>query len=295
MVFHLNFLLARSAGRNSNWFPCSSKTRLRGLAESTSPSTASTASTVSTVSTLSSALFGRGISTRKMVSFLGIAERESAHDQGGQARITTVPSSGELTLDFVLGSDDHKGEFRIPNHNALQPDSIHTARPHDFNLSPVVICACEKASVVVCIDDIVPVAGWLQAQHFLHVAYPQPVQAFVNSIFTLVLLELVHAEDSLLLRGERSRLLFAEEVFLLSQADMAAEGAIVGTGGWGGGAKQKRLLPNFCGEELRGSCRRVGACEEDVRGVCGCRGVRLTCWCGCHGFCGVMHPGRRAS
>jgi hypothetical protein len=79
MLFHLNFLLARSAGRNSNWFPCSSKTRLRDLAESASPSTAST------LSTLSSALFGRGISTRKMVSFLGIAGHESAHDQGREA------------------------------------------------------------------------------------------------------------------------------------------------------------------------------------------------------------------
>jgi hypothetical protein len=81
MFFHLNFLLARSAGRNSNWFPCSSKTRLRGLAESASPSTASIAPNASTLSTLSSALFGRGISTRKMVSFLGIAGHESAHDQ----------------------------------------------------------------------------------------------------------------------------------------------------------------------------------------------------------------------
>jgi hypothetical protein len=63
------------------------------------------------------------------------------------------------------------------------------------------------------------------------------VQAFVNSVFTLVLLEFVHAEDSLLLRGEGSRLLFAEEVFLLSQADMAAEGAIIGVGWWGGAAK----------------------------------------------------------
>jgi hypothetical protein len=211
MVFHLNFLLARSAGRNSNWFPCSSKTKLGGLGESASPSITSIAST------LSSALFGKGISTRKMVSFLGIAGHESAHDQGrGQARITRVPPPWKLTLDFVLGSNDHKGEFGIPNHNALQPDSVHTARPHDFNLSPVVICACEKASVVVCINDVVPVAGWLQAQHFLHVAYPQPMQAFVDSIFALVLLELVHAERSLLLRGEGSRLLFAEEVFLLS-------------------------------------------------------------------------------
>ena len=211
--------------------------------------------------------------------------------EGGQARITRVPSLRKLTLDFVLGSNDHKGEFRIPNHNALQPDSVHAARPHDFNLSPVVICACKQASVVVGINDVVSIASWLQAQHFLHVAYPQPVQAFVNSIFTLVLLELVHAEDSLLLRGKRSRLLFAEEVFLLSQADMAAAGAIVG---WGGGAKQKRLLPNLCGEELRGSCRRVGACEEDVRGVCGCRGVRLACWCGCHGFCEVTNSDGRA-
>jgi hypothetical protein len=211
MVFHLNFLLVRSAGRNSNWFPCSSKTRLGGLGESASPSIASIASI------LSSALLGKGISTRKMVSFLGIAGHESAHDKGrGQARITRVPSPWKLTLDFVLGSNDHKGEFGIPNHNALQPDSVHTARPHDFNLSPVVICACEKASVVVCVNDVVPVAGWLQAQHFLHVAYPQPVQAFVDSISALVLLELVHAEGSLLLRGEGSRLLFAEEVFLLS-------------------------------------------------------------------------------
>ena len=77
MAFHLNFLLARSAGRNSNWFPCSSKTRLGGLGEFASPSIASIAST------LSSALFGKGISTRKMVSFLGIAGHESAHDQGG--------------------------------------------------------------------------------------------------------------------------------------------------------------------------------------------------------------------
>jgi len=208
MVFHLNFLLARSAGRNSNWFPCSSKTRLGGLGESVLRSIASIASTPSSVP------FGKGISTRKMVSFLGIAGHESAHDQGrGQAR---VPSPWKPTLDFVLGSNDHKGEFGIPNHNALQPDSVHTARPHDFNLSPVVICACEKASVVVCVNDVVPVAGWLQAQHFLHVAYPQPVQAFVDSISALVLLELVHAEGSLLLRGEGSRFLFAEEVFLLS-------------------------------------------------------------------------------
>jgi hypothetical protein len=230
-----------------------------------------------------------------MVSFLGIAWHESAHDQGrGQARITRVPSPWKLTLNFVLGSNDHKGEFGIPDHNALQPDSVHTARPHDFNLSPVVICACEKASVVVCINDVVPVAGWLQAQHFLHVAYPQPVQAFVDSIFTLVLLEVMHAEGSLLLRGEGSRLLFAEKVFLLSEADMATEGAIIRVGGWGGGTKQKRLLPNFCGEELRGSCWRVGAGEEGMRGVCGRRGVRLTGWCGCHGFYGVTASERRA-
>jgi hypothetical protein len=198
-----------------------------------------------------------------------------------------VPSPGTLTLDFILGSNNHKGEFGIPNHNTLQPNSVHTGRLHDFNPSSVVICACEKASVVVCSDDVGPVAGWLQAQHFLHVAYPQPVQAFVDGIFTLVLFDLVHAEDSLLLRGEGSRPLFAEEVFLLSQADMAAEGAIIGAGGRGGGTKQKGLLPNFGGEELRGSCRRVGACEEDVRGVCGCRGVRLTRRCGCHGLCGL--------
>jgi hypothetical protein len=169
-----------------------------------------------------------------MVSFLGIAGHESANDQGrGQARTTRVPSLGKLTLDFVLGSNDHKGEFGIPNHNALQPDSVHAARPQDFNLSPVVICACQKASVVVYINGVVPVAGWLQAQHFLHVAYPHLVQAFVDSIFALVLLELVYAEDSLLLRGEGSRLSFAKEVFLLSQANMPAEGAIIGAGGCG--------------------------------------------------------------
>jgi len=211
MVFHLNFLLARSAGRNSNWFPCSSKTRLGGLGESVLRSIASIASTLSSVP------FGKGISTRKMVSFLGIAAHESAHDQGrGQARITRIPSPWKLTLDFVLGSDDHKGEFSISNHNALQPDSVHTARPHDFNLGPVVICACEKASVVICVNDVAPAAGWLQAQHFLHVAYPQPVQAFIDSIPALVLLELVHAESSLLFRREGLRLLFAEEVFLFS-------------------------------------------------------------------------------
>jgi hypothetical protein len=76
---------------------------------------------------------------------------------------------------------------------------------------------------------------------------------------------------------------------------MATEGAIIRVGGWGGGAKQKRFLPNFCGEELRGSCWRMGAGEEDVRGVCGCRGVRLRGWCGCHGFCGVTDSDGRAS
>jgi hypothetical protein len=113
---------------------------LRGLGEAVSPSIRSIGSFASIPS---SALFGKGISTRKMVSFLGIAGHESANDQGrGQARTTRVPSLGKLTLDFVLGSNDHKGEFGIPNHNALQPDSVHAARPHDFNLSPVVICAC---------------------------------------------------------------------------------------------------------------------------------------------------------
>lgn len=70
--------------------------------------------------------------------------------------------------------------------------------------------------MVVCVNEVVPIAGWLQAQHFLHVAYPQSVQAFVDSISALILLELVHAKGSLLLRREGSRLLFAEEVFLLS-------------------------------------------------------------------------------
>ena len=122
----------------------------------------------------------------------------------------------ELTFDLVFASDDHEGEFRIPNHNTLQSDSVYAARPHDFNLSSMVICACQQAAVDVCSDDVVLVAGCFQRQDFVHVADPHPVQTFVDGIFAFLLFELVNTEDSLLLGGERLGFLLAEEVCFLS-------------------------------------------------------------------------------
>lgn len=78
----------------------------------------------------------------------------------------------------------------------------------------------------ICRDDVAPVTGRRQAQHFLHVADPHPMKALVDGIFAFLLLELMHTKDSLLLRGEGPRLLLAEEVFFLPQADMASKGTL---------------------------------------------------------------------
>jgi hypothetical protein len=111
------------------------------------------------------------------------------------------------------------------------------------------------------------------------------VQTFVDGVLAFFLLERVYAEDPLLFGGEGWRFPFAEEVGLLSQADVASQGAAVrGGGGWGGCAEEEGFLLGFRGEELRGRWGGMRTGEEDVGGMCGSRGGRLAGWCRCHVF-----------
>ena len=74
----------------------------------------------SVASALSSAPSGRGISNRKTVSFFGIAVDGLARSQG-------AVQGEKPTPDLILHVHDHEGEFRVPDHDAFQPNSVHTA------------------------------------------------------------------------------------------------------------------------------------------------------------------------